>query len=94
MKKKKAIIAVIVILLLVFFVPIPMGVYDDGGTRDYFALTYRIVVWNRDLIEVRPDGSATNVTIYHKARVYWFADSRKKIDELWEREMELIREDQ
>ena len=48
MKKKIWILIVAVtVLLAVLFVPIPKGSLDDGGTRDYIALTYRIVDWNR-----------------------------------------------
>ena len=48
MKKKIWIpIAFVVVLLSVLFVPIPRGSYDDGGTREWVALTYKIVDWNR-----------------------------------------------
>ncbi len=36
-----------VLILLILFLPIPRGTYKDGGTKDYCALTYRIIVWNR-----------------------------------------------
>ena len=48
--KKGIIIGIIVVVLLVLFLPIPTGTYNDGGTRDYCALTYRIVVWNKMMI--------------------------------------------
>lgn len=47
MKKLMIKIAVTVIILLILFIPIPHGTYKDGGTKDYSALTYRVVVWNR-----------------------------------------------
>ena len=45
MKKiKRSIIVILIVLAL--FLPIPTGLYDDGGTREYSALTYKIVDWN------------------------------------------------
>ena len=43
MKKKIWIPIVIALLLAILVVPIPTGVYKDGGTREYTALTYKIV---------------------------------------------------
>jgi hypothetical protein len=74
MKKK---IWIIIVILLVLITPIPGGTYKDGGTKEYKALSYRIVVWNR-LMDV--DG------FYHKTSVYWFPDNFKSIDELWKME--------
>lgn len=74
--KKKTALMLIGILLAVPFIPIPTGVFRDGGTRTYSAMAYKLVIWNR-LIE---NG------IYHKTSVYWFPDSLKSIDELWIRE--------
>ena len=77
MKKKIWILIVAVtVLLAVLFVPIPKGSLDDGGTRDYIALTYRIVDWNR----ISADG------VYEKTRIYFGSDRNKTIDELWELE--------
>jgi len=75
--KKKIIIscAAAVILLAVLFVPIPKSPYDDGGTREYTALTYKIVNWNR-LID-------SDSGVYNKTRVYFLGDRFKSIDELW-----------
>ena len=47
MKKKIWIPIAAVILLAVLFVPIPTGHYKDGGTKEYTALTYKIVNWKR-----------------------------------------------
>ena len=71
--KKIWIPIVILVLLAVLFVPIPTGVYKDGGTRAYTALTYKVVKWNRldDLIRVK------------KTKVYFFPDNFKSIDTLW-----------
>lgn len=73
MKKKIWIIVLTVIVLAVFFAPIPKGQARDGGTREYTALTYKIVDWNR----LTDDG------VYDATRVYWFPDNFKTIDELW-----------
>ena len=76
--KKKILIPIIpaAILLAVLFVPIPQGSYDDGGTREWIALTYKIVDWNK----ISADG------IYEATRIYFGADRNKSINELWERE--------
>ncbi len=48
MKKKIWVpIAVVVAVLLVLFLPIPQKSLDDGGTREYIALTYKIIDWNK-----------------------------------------------
>ncbi len=74
MKKKKWILIVVaVVLLAVLFVPIPSGVYKDGGTREYTALTYKVVHWNH----LTGDG------VYDKTRVYFFPSNLKSIDDLW-----------
>ena len=88
MKKKIIITAIIVIaLLLVLFLPIPQGSYDDGGTRDYAALTYKIVKWNRISIVIDEDGQPSSNT-YQKTSVFWYPDNQKSIDELWQMELE------
>lgn len=82
MKKKKWIWLVAALLLAILVVPIPSGVYKDGGTREYTALTYKIVRWNR---LIGSDG------IYNETKVYFFPDNFESIDSLWaeeEREME------
>lgn len=76
-RSKKIWIPIVVsVLLAVLFIPVPSGVYKDGGTRAYTALTYKIVKWNRldGLIRVR------------KTEVYWFPNNFKSIDTLWEAE--------
>lgn len=74
--KKFLIPSVVFVLLAVFFVPVPSDVYEDGGTRAYTALTYKVVKWNRldRLIRVK------------KTKVYFFPDNFKSIDALWEME--------
>ena len=86
MKKKIWIpIAVVVVLLAVLFVPIPRGSYDDGGTREWVALTYKIVDWNK-IFDVGEDGPG----LYEKTRIYFGAEKNKSIDELWKLEEEKI----
>ena len=83
MAKKIIVSAIIVITLaLVLFLPIPQGTYDDGGTRDYKALTYKIVVWNKIMVVVDENGQAIHGT-YQNTSVFWFPDNLKSIDELW-----------
>ena len=51
MKKKVwLIILAAVVLAALLFTPIPKGPYIDGGTREYSALTYKIVDWNRQTV--------------------------------------------
>lgn len=71
MKKRHWIIITAILVLL--FLPIPTGVYKDGGTRVYSALTYKIVDWNR----------MTGDTIYDETKIYWFPYNFKSIDGLW-----------
>lgn len=78
--KKKLWIPIIaaVVLLAVLLIPIPSGTYEDGGTREYTALTYKIVDWSK-LIS---DGK------YEKTELYLFPNNFKSIDELWEEKVE------
>ena len=69
-----------VLLLALLTVPIPTGVYKDGGTREYTALTYTIVDWNR----------LTEDAVYNETRVYFFPDNFKSIDSLWQYEAERV----
>ena len=86
--KKKVLIPIIVIfiLALILFWPIPQGSYDDGGTRDYNALTYKIVRWNKIIVELDENGQPIHDT-YRKTSVFWYPDNQKSIDELWQMEM-------
>ena len=85
MKKKPIIIVSIVfaVILLVLFLPIPKGTYADGGTRDYDALLYKVVVWNKIQVELNEDGTDGESQIYHKTSVFWFPDNQKSYEELW-----------
>ena len=86
--KKRIIVSVIIVfaLLLILFLPIPMGSYDDGGTRTYQALTYKIVDWNRITSEIDENGETCHL-IYTKTSVFWYPDNLRSIDELWEMEL-------
>ena len=88
--KKRIVIPVIIViaLALVLFLPIPLGSYDDGGTRAYAAFTYKIIVWNKYYTVVDESGQLTSdITTYHKISVYWYPDNQKNIDDLWQMEI-------
>ena len=72
-KKILFLILATVLLLAVLFVPIPKSPSRDGGTREYSALTYKIVDWNK----LTTDG------VYDATKFYWFPNNFKSIDELW-----------
>ena len=80
-KKILVLILATVLLLAVLFVPIPKSPYRDGGTREYSALTYKIVDWNR----LTTDG------VYDATKTYWFPNNFKSIDDLWaDEEQEVV----
>ena len=62
-----------ILVLALLFTPIPSGVYEDGGSREYTAFTYKIVDWNR----LTTDGK------YEATKLYWFPNNFKSIDDLW-----------
>ena len=76
LSKKIWIPMVILVLLAVLFVPVPSGVYKDGGTRAYTALTYKVVKWRR----------LVGIGRYENTSVYFFPNNFKSIDDLWELE--------
>lgn len=76
MKKKLIVVILAAILLAALFIPIPAGAYEDGGTKAYTALTYKIVDWNR----LTEDG------IYQATKLYWFPNHFKSVDDLWANE--------
>lgn len=75
---KKRFIIIIIAVALILFVPIPTGRYNDGGTKEYTALTYKIVKWH--------SLSGAEGEYYIKTRVYPFPLNFRSIDALWERE--------
>ena len=81
--KKKVLLTILatVLLLAVFFAPITKSPCRDGGTREYCALTYKIVDWNR----LTTDG------VHDATKVYWIPNNFKSIDELWfDEEQEVV----
>ena len=92
MKKKKTIIAVIAaaLVLIILFVPFSVSHYDDGGTKEYRALTYKVIKWQR--YAEKPDGTDGTYSsgLYTGTRVHWFADSYKSDDELWEEDKDSL----
>lgn len=85
MKKKYIAIILLAAVALVLFFPIPRGTYDDGGTREYTALTYKIVSWHK-LVSIYDENGQLSPSVYENTSVYWFPDNLKKIDELWKME--------
>ncbi len=84
MKKKVIIFAIIAITLVsLLFTPVPQGSYDDGGTREYAALTYKVVKWNRLASIYNENGTIDRIERYNETSIYWFPDNFKSIDELW-----------
>ena len=73
MKKKTKII--ILIMILILLIPIPNGAVKDGGTKQFTALTYKLVKWNR-LVD------ADN--IYQATEFYFFPYNFLSLDRLWE----------
>lgn len=73
--QKKVILTVLIaaLFLAILFIPIPQGPYEDGGTREYTALTYKIVDWHR----------LSTDSDYEATRVYWFPRNFQSIDALW-----------
>lgn len=78
--KKKLWLILLITVLVVLALPIPTGVYKDGGTREYTALTYKIVDWHR----------ITGDTIYDETQVYFFPYNFKSIDGLWSYEEDKV----
>ena len=77
MKKKIWVPVLILVLLAILMIPIPSGVYKDGGTRVYSALTYKIVDWNR----LHGDG------VFDETKVYFLPKNFSSVDALWKEEL-------
>ena len=75
--KKLWITVVVFLLLAVLFVPVT-GVMDDGGTKVYSALTYKVIKWHRLL--------GMGEGYYDATRVYVFPKNFKSVSDLWEAE--------
>lgn len=84
MRKKKLLRILIPVFILAFilFFPIPVETRNDGGSRDFRALTYRLIRWNRIL--PAEDGT---VDFYTKWQIYPMTLRYASVDDLWEREV-------
>lgn len=80
MKKHFWIPLLVILWLFVLFIPIPHGIAEDGGTRDYISLTYRLVDWNR----ITADG------VFSEIKFYFGANRNKSLDELFAQEYETV----
>ena len=80
-KKLIITISIILLILLILFVPLPSGMYNDGGTIVWISLTYKIVKWHRL-------GNRYDSGYYTNTSFYWFPDNFKSIGELWNMEMQ------
>lgn len=76
LSKKIWIPVVVLVLLAILFVPVPLGTMNDGGTRVYSALTYKIVKWRR----------LVGIGRYENTSVYVFPNNFKSMSNLWEME--------
>ena len=75
MKKTRIAIIIVAVLLLILLIPIPSGTADDGGSREFTALTYKIIKWNHIV-----DADQT----YTGTDFYLLPDNFKSMSELWE----------
>ena len=76
--KRKIIIICAIVLALILIVPIPIGPCLDGGTREYVALTYKVVDWHHLYGDDK---------IFDETKVYFFPDNFASITELANREL-------
>lgn len=77
---RKSLIVLPALALVLPAVPFSVKRYRDGGTKDYTALLYKIVKWNRRYDEEK--GS-----MFAETKVYFFPKSRLTVDELFEEEL-------
>ncbi len=81
MKRVIAIALLILVILAILFTPIQIGTVNDGGTKVYSALTYKIVKWNRFSDSYKP---------YKNTSVYFFPQNYSSLDKLWQKEEEKL----
>ena len=74
MKKTRIAIIIVAVLLIILLIPIPSGTSNDGGSREFTALTYKIVRWNHIV-----DADET----YTGTDFYLLPDNFKSLSELW-----------
>ncbi len=80
---KKKILIICAILLLILVIPMPVAKMKDGGSKEYIALTYKIIAWHREYDDDK---------IFEKTCIYFFPDNRLPVDELFDREMQKLKE--
>ncbi len=85
MKKKLIGIIIVILVLAMIFVPFRVDTANDGGTKVYSALIYKIVKWSK-LYDNSAAGN--NPQFYKNTAVYFVPDKFKDIDLLWEKERE------
>lgn len=76
--KRKIVIICAIILILILVIPMPISPLRDGGTREYVALTYKVVDWHAFYDDDK---------ILDKTSVYFFPDNFSSLTELREREL-------
>lgn len=74
MKKSTIAIIIVAVLLLILLIPISSRTANDGGSREFTALTYKIIKWNRIV-----DADET----YTGTDFYLLPDNFKSMSELW-----------
>ncbi len=82
MKKAKKILIVVIVVLLVLLVPYDRNIYDDGGTIEYQALSYKYVKWVFMNSVYDDTGKMVDVDIEKKNSIYLFPTNFKDISEL------------
>ena len=70
----------VTICLAILFVPLPMGSYNDGGSRQYESVLYQIIDWNRTQ---EFDGTPFYEE-NQKTRIYFFPYSCYEYEAKWE----------
>ena len=73
MKNKLLIFIICLLITILLLTPFSIKIYEDGGTKSYQSLTYKIVKWHK--LEQDPF-----------TKVYWFPNHFKSIDALWDLE--------
>ena len=84
MKRKTIIIICAIVLVLILVIPMPIAPCLDGGTREYVALTYKVVDWHHLYGDVK---------IFDETKIYFFPDNFASITELANRELGGIYDD-
>ena len=72
---------ILALLVLAPFVPYHSDTLNDGGTREYRALAYTVVVWHK----ISDDGNGP--VFYEATSVFWYPDNQMTIDEMWQAEI-------